>query len=135
MSMTPWREGFVRVMARTVVVSCSPRVFGLLLSINLGQSDHFVFKDIREPLDKDQRQDVVFEFRRILLTTDGTGRLPEKTFHGFRVETRTHCWARVRDICSAGFLFAPRSLARRRAGEVDSRECGEFIAEITLEIG
>jgi len=43
----------------------------------MGQVRHLVVEDIRQPLEEDQRQDVILELGRVERPPDRAGRLPE----------------------------------------------------------
>ena len=67
------------------MVSFQYRAGSFLVSVCLCQACYFILKDIGEPFDEYQREDVVLEFRCVLFAANGAGGFPKKAFHRLRV--------------------------------------------------
>ena len=54
------------------------------VAIVLGEPCDLVVEHIRQPLQEEERQQIVLELRRVLLAADRAGRIPEHLLHGLR---------------------------------------------------
>ncbi len=52
------------------------------VAVVLGEPRDLVVEHIRQPLQEEQRQQIVLELRRVLLAPDRAGRIPEHLLHG-----------------------------------------------------
>ena len=57
---------------------------GGAVAVAFGQTRDLVVEYVRQPLEAQDRQQIVLELRRVLLTADGAGRVPQHLLHGFR---------------------------------------------------
>ncbi len=73
-----------QVEAQQIVVAFGDLLCDFSVADLLGQPVDLVVEDIREPLEKEEGQQVVLEFRSILFPADGAGRVPQHLFHGLR---------------------------------------------------
>ena len=57
---------------------------GGAVAVFFGQTCDLVVEDIGQPLEKQQRQEVILELGGVLLAPDGAGGVPQHLLHGFR---------------------------------------------------
>ncbi len=58
----------------------------------MGQVGNLVVENIRQPLEEDQRQDVILELGRIERPPDRAGRFPEPVFQRGDIELFSSLW-------------------------------------------
>ena len=73
-----------QVEAQQRMVALGDLQRGLAVAVLLGEPGDLVVEHVREPLQEEQRQQVVLELRRVLLAADRARRIPEHLLHGLR---------------------------------------------------
>ena len=96
---------------------CLNELEGLLPRANLrGNAIYFVIEDVAQALGKDEREDIVLVFWRVLGPADGAGSIPYPGFEGFVFGNR---------FSHTGVFFAAGSWLRLSV-QILCPDCTEF---------
>ena len=77
----PSRFGW-QVEAQEFVIAFGDLQRGDAVAVFFGQAPDFVVENVGEPLEKQERQQVIFELGGVLLAADGAGCVPQHLLHG-----------------------------------------------------
>ena len=86
-----------QIEAKQRVVALGDLKRRIAVAVVLGEPRDLIVEHIRQPLQKQQRKQIVLEFRRVLLAPDRAGRIPEHLLHGLR---RGRGWSWCPGVCA-----------------------------------